>query len=432
MKPFISLINLSFLLSSSLWAADPILHLETNLAPPYQVLDGQQLSGESVQTIRCVLNKLRWDFHINLVPWKRAQNNLTHGSSDGFFSSTEQSQLDEVAEISAPIVLEKWFWYGRQATQLTQPNFPTQLKIGVLRGSSQEEWLQNQHQGIAQAVNQLPSLIKLLEIGRIDTFLIDQNMMNSAFHYPKEAAELHNLPHRFERYMPMGIYFSHHFLGNHPGFIRQFNQQILGCEVASIHLTTEEEQQLREQTNRAVSGLLQDAGLRAAVQQMNIQHRHLSDDSIHQADQVWIQVANGEQAEPEWIRKLLDSPVSKQLQAWQQHQAQRVAEVMLTDERGLLIAASRLTSNYMQGQEEKVINTLEFAAHQPADSLEGWIDRGGAKWDRGLIGFDESTGAFLVHISYPLRLRNQVIGILSIGVNVEKSLQASSLAHMQP
>lgn len=53
-------------------------------------------------------------------------------------------------------------------------DFPPDFKIGVLRGSNQEQWLQERDIKISQSVNQLSSLFRLLQIGRIDTFLADE------------------------------------------------------------------------------------------------------------------------------------------------------------------------------------------------------------------------------------------------------------------
>ena len=162
-------------------SAQPSLLLETNISPPYQQLSGTHLTGESVETVRCVLNKLGHDFSIDVVPWKRAQSDLQNGRSDGYFSSIPQSHLDAIATLAAPIVLEKWFWFAKEASLLQQPGFPASVKIGVLRGSNQEEWLVGKGIRITQSVNQLPSLLKLLEIGRIDTFLVDDHVLRALF-----------------------------------------------------------------------------------------------------------------------------------------------------------------------------------------------------------------------------------------------------------
>ena len=124
------------------------LRLATNISPPYQQVTETRLTGESVETVRCVLNTLGHDFSIDVVPWKRAQSDLQHGRSDGYFSAIPQSHLDAVATLTAPIVLEKWFWFAKDAAMLQQPGFPSALKVGVLRGSNQEEWLQRKGSGL--------------------------------------------------------------------------------------------------------------------------------------------------------------------------------------------------------------------------------------------------------------------------------------------
>ena len=406
------------------WLADiacaqPSLLLETNISPPYQQVSGSRLTGESVETVRCVLNKLGHAFAIDVVPWKRAQSDLQHGRSDGYFSAIPQSHLDAVATLTAPIVLEKWFWFAKDAAMLQQPGFPSALKVGVLRGSNQEEWLQRKGIRIAQSVNQLPSLLKLLEIGRIDTFLVDEHVFSSLL----SITQAKQWPSRFERYVPMGLYISNRFLALNPDFIHQFNAYIPSCAVSTLHLSSREEERIRAQVDQRVAPLLTSGSLRELLVKSNQLNSKLDMTAIHQADVKWI-TASDEGARPEWIRAILDSPESAHLHTWQEKQQGLFREILLTDSRGLLVASSEMTSDYYQGDEEKVSQPLQMASTPSSVRHNGWFDRGDGHYPTALIDYDASTGRFLVHISYLIRDGQQLLGVLCLGIDLEMALKS--------
>lgn len=395
------------------------LRLATNISPPYQQVTETRLTGESVETVRCVLNTLGYDFSIDVVPWKRAQSDLQHGRSDGYFNAIPQSHLDAVATLTAPIVLEKWFWFAKDAAMLQQPGFPSALKVGVLRGSNQEEWLQRKGIRIAQSVNQLPSLLKLLEIGRIDTFLVDEHVFSSLL----SITQAKQWPSRFERYVPMGLYISNRFLALNPDFIHQFNAHIPSCAVSTLHLSSREEERIRAQVDQRVAPLLTSGSLRALLVKSNRLNSQLDMAAIHQADLKWMAASN-EGSQPAWIQAVIGSKESQFLKKWQEKQQGLFREILLTDSRGLLVASSEMTSDYYQGDEEKVIQPLQMASTPSSVRHNGWFDRGDGHYPTALIDYDASTGRFLVHISYLIRDGQQLLGVLCLGIDLEMALKS--------
>lgn len=410
------------LLSSltSIASAQSSLHLETNLSPPYQQVNGTRLTGESVDTVHCILNKLGLDFSIDVVPWKRAQSDLQNGQSDGYFSAIPQPNLDAVATLTAPIVLEKWFWFAKQASLLRQSGFPAGLKVGVLRGSNQEEWLQGKGIRIAQSVNQLSSLLKLLEIGRIDAFLVDEHVFRSLL----SGKDAGLWPSRFERYVPMGLYFSNRFLALNPDFINQFNSNIPSCAVSTLHLTSQEEEQIRAQVDQLAMPLLSSASLHALLVKSNQLNSKLDMAIIHKMDEKWMAVSDEGDEQPEWMKIILGSPESRYLHKWQDQQQGLFREILLTDSRGLLVASSEMTTDYYQGDEEKVIQPLQMASSVPAERHYGWFDRGDGHYPTALIDYDASTHHFLVHISYLIRDGQHLLGVLCFGIDLEVVLRS--------
>mgnify|MGYP002140077137 CR=1 FL=1 len=74
------------------------------------MIDGQ-LKGSAVEVLQCALRQLQMTYTTNIVPWKRAKNNLRSGQSDGFFSVMQLPEMEPYARLSAPLMLEKWFWF---------------------------------------------------------------------------------------------------------------------------------------------------------------------------------------------------------------------------------------------------------------------------------------------------------------------------------
>ena len=93
--------------------ATETMQLRTTQSPPYQFLVNGELSGVSVDILRCVMGRLDWPYDIHLLPWARAVEDLRQQASDGIFTATPEPALDRLATMSAPFALEKWYWYHR-------------------------------------------------------------------------------------------------------------------------------------------------------------------------------------------------------------------------------------------------------------------------------------------------------------------------------
>lgn len=416
--------TLSLLLLCTLWIqsgwARPPLRLDTSLVPPYQVQIDGLLKGSAVDVLDCALDKLQIRYVTEIVPWRRAQSNLRNGQSDGFFSSMPLPEIEPYARLSAPLVLEKWFWFSFQPERLQTENFPADLRIGVLRGSNQEGWLQERHIPVAQVVNQLPSLLRLLAIGRVDTVLVDQQAM--ARLRAQQTSTPLTLASRFERYAPLGVYFSNHLLTQQPGFLSQFNDAVPHCDVPGLSLDKGEQQKLQQLATTDAMTWLQDPELLKQLLSINQQHVALTPKAILNLDSQW-QAAVERGNTLEWMTAILSSPLSVQLNRWQQTAHGRYTELLVTDSKGVLVAASRRTTDYWQGDEEKFIEPMK--RNLPGmPHPQGWLDRG-RDGRVTHVNYDASTQHFLSHISFLIRENEggQPIGVLTFGVNVEAALR---------
>ena len=388
------------------------LKLDTNMAPPYQLSSNGEVTGMAVDGLACVMERLQIGYGINVVPWKRAQSNVRTGLSDGVFSVMRQPELEPYAQLSAPLVLEKWYWYSRDDTVLHRPDFPRDLRIGVIRGSNQESWLEGVGLHYSQQVKQLDSLFKLLAIGRVDIILVDQQAMMSQQHL-----DTTRLFRRFERYMPLGVYFSSAFLATQKEFLPKFNSQLAYCHGQGQDLTNDEADVLRQRVDKDFANWRKQP----LVQQL-LALDPQADLELLARDRTWQQVAVTGQPYPAWMKAILHSPLSEALAVWQRRQQGQYTEVFISAANGQLLASSRLTSDYWQGDEEKLQQTIKQAKQNGPAALSGWMDRQ-QHGPNGFIDYDPSSQSFSSHLSYPLWYEGRIVAVMTFGIQVEEVLR---------
>ncbi|MGN5002314.1 substrate-binding periplasmic protein [Aeromonas sp. 82P] len=402
------------------YAATPAnLHLETSLAPPYQTVEDGNLKGYAVDTVKCVLDKIGVQYKFKIVPPKRAELDLVMGRSSGFFSSIDQPNINKYAKLSAPIVLDKWYWFSLSSISRKTHDALNKSKIGVLRGSSQETWLLRNNMPIYQSVNNSDSLLKLLQRRRIDLFLADESVVREL---NKSDISLNLLLHkRFEKYAPMGVYIANHVLLEHPSIIDMFNSKISECNQSNLFLSASEQETIEVAVNRMYRSLLKSQELINTLKLANLKNKHIKIEAILQRDQLWRSMVENNSFAPSWITNILNSTISRSLKGLT-IQTPYITEIMLTDERGVLTAASNLTSDYWQGDEEKIIETLKMANEYRHINSLGRFDQSNNRFKMPSIEFDASSKLFLCRLNYPVWYKGQVIGVLSFGINVEKAL----------
>jgi hypothetical protein len=125
---------------------------------------------------------------------------------------------------------------------------------------------------------------------------------------------------------------------------------------------------------------------------------------IIQLDDKWIEGT----FDSEWLGELLDNPCArylKQLQDESGGKKRMYGEIFVMDRQGCIVAESKKTSDYWQGDEDKFIKA--FADGQGAI----FIDE---------ADYDESTQTSLIQVSVPVidPDTEKAIGVMTIGLNV--------------
>lgn len=380
------------------------VNLATNISSAFSS-DLPSGTGQSLLPhLQCIFTDMKRDFTVQVMPWRRAYQDVKSNRIDGFFTAIPMRQIDPYAVLSAPMVLENWYWFWRSDT-IAPESWREGYKLGSILGSQQETWLGESGYTVDMSANNLPQLIKLLQGKRIDVILADRE------HFIRAAKELQlnpdNFQSRFFRYVPLGVYFNEQFLNNNPAFLSRFNITINKCATGHFAVSDYEKQQIRELLHRKIERWKRLPRLEELLRAQNIKTKRLSNSEIQERDKKWrIAFQENDFAYP---LKLVDQELSAQLREIKKQSLDVITEIIVTDARGLNLAISDMTSDYWQGDEEKFTEAYD----KPASTLYF-----------GDINYDESTKRFQIHISVPLYTEEKFepLGVMVFGVDVEKIL----------
>lgn len=123
-------------------------------------------------------------------------------------------------------------------------------------------------------------------------------------------------------------------------------------------------------------------------------------EQILKLDQDWVQGAIAE----DFVNKILSNPCALHLKDLEK-EVTAAQEAFVMDAQGALVCASRKTSDYYQGDEDKW--------------KDAYLDGKGALFV-GKRQYDESTKSTLVHVSAPILDKGKAIGVIAVGINLTK------------
>lgn len=136
----------------------------------------------------------------------------------------------------------------------------------------------------------------------------------------------------------------------------------------------------------------------AAVKAENAKGKTLA--QIQELDKKWMATAGV----VDYMKALMENECGKYLRKIQAS-APYYAEIFVMDNQGANVAMSDKTSDYWQGDEAKFIKSYNGG-------------RGAIFIDD--VKFDNSTQAYLVQVSVPVKDGDKVIGAITVGINVDK------------
>ena len=394
-KSFLAIVSAMIVLPGA--ARTENIEFYTFPSPPYQVVfdipgSAADVRGLTVDVVLCATTKAGRQGLVRAAPQKRAIRFLENDLIDGYFAVDHSLSLDEVAFRTNPVSLEKWQLVSRPGSEPAE-----KPRIGAISGSNEEAWLLSKGKDIFMSVRTAEQLIALLDRGRIDQALMDQRVLAS-------LSDTDNLISQFLRYVPLHVYFSSGFVSRNPEFIEAFNQQIPGCINDGFDLDQTETAQISAIAHDLFRSLEARVSLKAAIA-AGPDTTSLS--GILNLDAQWRALAPRHHSE--MARLVAAQEASIAMNRWQKDHESLVTEVMLTNSIGALVAMSRLTSDFWQGDEPK------FERHIGNDARNLFVSP---------IHYDASTSRFQVTISKPVIVEGRWLpmGVLIIGLDVEAAL----------
>ena len=157
-------------------------------------------------------------------------------------------------------------------------------------------------------------------------------------------------------------------------------------------------QKVVDLANSKLTALGTDPVIVKAVKEENAKGKTLA--QIQDKDKEW----RGTPGIAGYMKALMESECGKHLRGIQSG-APYYAEIFVMDNQGANVAMTDKTSDYWQGDEAKFKESYKGGA--------GAVHISDVK-------FDDSTQAYLVQISVPVKDGDQVIGAITIGVDVDK------------
>jgi hypothetical protein len=169
---------------------------------------------------------------------------------------------------------------------------------------------------------------------------------------------------------------------------------------AATSLATAEEasQKIKDLAEKKLAQYGNDPVIVKAVLAQNAQGKTL--DQIKAVDKKWQSHAGI----ADYMKALLENECARHLRSIQ-NAAPYFSEIFVMDNLGANVAMTDKTSDYWQGDEAK------FKKSFTAGAGAIFVDD---------VEFDDSTQAYLVQISVPVRNAGQVVGAITFGIDVDK------------
>ncbi|KZB64845.1 hypothetical protein AUP42_18525 [Thalassospira lucentensis] len=391
---------------------DAFLILQTNLQPPYQQLQDGILQGYSITVLNCAFDRIGVGYGIAIAPRQRNREMVRNGQADGFFLARISPIMDEYADPTLPLALEKWVWIsaaGQQGSFAAIPAPESLLSVGAILGSNEAEWLVEQGYHEIAKVPSINSLISQVLAGRVEYALVDKQTFEAARDDMGHHETQFNI--QFERYAPLVVYFGREYTRRNPDLIAALNTALRTCETLPMRLEDWERDLITRQQLPMIRSMAGDPKLIAAVRSA-LGGADARAGALADLDREWRRDSERGVASAK-ATEILENPLSGMLRSFQEDDADNIAEIFVFNTKGAVIGMNRLTSDFDQSDEPKfkVIIRQDPDLSQIAD-----------------IYFDGSTRTFLSQVTVPVidPDTGNIIAAMTVGLDVSGALRPDS------
>lgn len=358
------------------------------------------ISNNNVDPVlTCIFDKMGYSFEVYNLPWARAKKELERGSVDAIFFTASNEILPGIN--TNPIYLDRWMAYG-----INKNSFHLEGKsVGTLRGSNLSNWLATQNTANQMKATSVEQLIGLLSAGRFDYFVANYEQIEAQ---DTGITDVENLNRFFIKYQATGVTFSLQAVDKWADVKDQFDNQITLCNPSITQLNHAEKSEVTSFMHYVVMSKVL-AKVFPLKGDFSEKVSGLSPEEVMRRDDEWKEAFIAKRLTG-LMQNVLNNELSLALQEIHSN-TPNIVELFITDKNGVLLGASEITSDYYQGDENKIIEL---------NSTDFYISD---------VHFDESTRHFQVHFS--MRIPNSAGLILVAGLTLEDLIIHSSQNEMQ-
>ncbi|WP_339764531.1 transporter substrate-binding domain-containing protein [uncultured Sulfitobacter sp.] len=227
----VAVVNLFGAAHLSAQGAQP-LRLATQELPPYQMIEGDRMTGIAVRRIRCALDRLDISYELYMTTWSEAQLGTQTGRFDGFFVGSSNAARAEFSVSSIPVVSESLAWYLPLNSEIDPNDAKDALRAryGAKFATSKWRYLHRNGYNVVMRPRDADSLLNMLLVGDVDVAL-EYELIFAHFLGERGLSEsqFQKVPFRRQH---MGAHFSKRFVEANPLFLKRFNESLQQCLVA--------------------------------------------------------------------------------------------------------------------------------------------------------------------------------------------------------
>lgn len=208
-----------------------VLRLATQDLPPYQMIEGNDMTGIAVNRVKCALDSMNVAYEFNMTNWADAQLGTRTGRFDGFFVGSSNSERAQYAVPSGAVVSEGLAWYLRPNSTIDPNNPADAMRARYSAKFATSKWrdLHNQGYNVVMRPRDAESLLNMLITGQIDAAL-EYELIFSEVLAKKGLAETDFIKIPFgDSRQDMQVHFSKQYLDANPVFLDRFNSQMTRC-----------------------------------------------------------------------------------------------------------------------------------------------------------------------------------------------------------
>ncbi|OHD12340.1 MAG: hypothetical protein A2086_08895 [Spirochaetes bacterium GWD1_27_9] len=150
------------------------LKVYTEESPPLNFTKNGVLTGQAVEIVKEILNRINSNITIQVVPWARGYNELLSNKNIILFSTTRTEEREKLFKWVGPVGVNQWIFYAKKDSNIVIKSLEDAKNvksIGTYIDDVREKFLvQNGFLNIESVNNNALNVKKLIK-GRIDLWI---------------------------------------------------------------------------------------------------------------------------------------------------------------------------------------------------------------------------------------------------------------------